>query len=68
MAVHTAVAPEQAATFLDRYEVGTLESLEGVLQGVENTTYLVRTTQKNNFILTLYEKRTKKKICRSFYL
>ena len=60
MAVHTHITSQQAQEFLSSYEVGTLRTLKGVLQGVENTTYVVRTT-KDDFILTLYEKRTDKK-------
>lgn len=56
MAVYTVVTAEALATFLQRYDVGTLVSCKGIAEGVENSNYLVDTTG-GRFILTLYEKR-----------
>ena len=56
MAVYTVVSAEAMAAFLHDYNVGTLRSLKGIAEGVENSNYLVETTQ-GRFILTLYEKR-----------
>ena len=56
MAVYTHVSAEALADFLSRYDVGELVSAKGIAEGVENTNYLVDTTQ-GRFILTLYEKR-----------
>ncbi|MBN8808554.1 MAG: homoserine kinase [Sphingomonas sp.] len=56
MAVYTHVSAEALATFLARYDVGELVSAKGIAEGVENSNYLVDTTQ-GRFILTLYEKR-----------
>ncbi|WP_085810452.1 homoserine kinase [Sphingomonas sp. TZW2008] len=56
MAVYTHVAAEALATFLARYDVGELVSAKGIAEGVENSNYLVDTTE-GRFILTLYEKR-----------
>ncbi len=56
MAVYTQVSAEALAGFLARYDVGTLDSLKGIAEGVENSNYLVDTT-RGRFILTLYEKR-----------
>ena len=56
MAVYTQVPAEALAEFLSRYDVGELVSAKGIAEGVENTNYLVDTTQ-GRFILTLYEKR-----------
>ena len=56
MAVYTRVASEDIALFLQRYDVGTLVSAKGIAEGVENSNYLIETTQ-DRFILTLYEKR-----------
>lgn len=56
MAVYTHVSAEELAKLLDRYDVGTLVSAKGIAEGVENSNYLVDTTQ-DRFILTLYEKR-----------
>lgn len=56
MAVYTQVSAEALAAFLTRYDVGELISAKGIAEGVENSNYLVDTTQ-GRFILTLYEKR-----------
>jgi homoserine kinase type II len=56
MAVYTHVSAEALAGFLARYDVGDLVSAKGIAEGVENSNYLVDTTQ-GRFILTLYEKR-----------
>ena len=56
MAVYTLVPPETLAALLDRYGVGSLVSVKGIAEGVENSNYLVDTTG-GRFILTLYEKR-----------
>ncbi len=56
MAVYTPVSAEAMAAFLTRYDVGDLVSAKGIAEGVENSNYLVDTTN-GRFILTLYEKR-----------
>lgn len=56
MAVYTQVSAEALAALLARYDVGELVSAKGIAEGVENSNYLVETTQ-GRFILTLYEKR-----------
>ena len=56
MAVYTHVSAEGISALLDGYDVGTLVSAKGIAEGVENSNYLVETTQ-DRFILTLYEKR-----------
>ena len=56
MAVYTKVSAEEIDRFLERYDVGSLVSAKGIAEGVENSNYLIETTQ-NRFILTLYEKR-----------
>ena len=56
MAVYTQVSAEALAAFLTRYDVGALVSAKGIAEGVENSNYLVETTQ-GRYILTLYEKR-----------
>src|SRR3546814_4528989 len=57
MAVYTHVPAEEMAAFLTRYNAGELVSAKGIAEGVENSNYLVETTQ-DRFILTLYEKRS----------
>jgi homoserine kinase type II len=56
MAVYTDVAAEDLAQFLAGYEIGELLAYKGIAEGVENSNFLVHTSQ-GNFILTLYEKR-----------
>ncbi len=56
MAVYTQLETGDIAGFLAQYDVGKLESFEGIAEGVSNTNYLVRTT-RNPFILTLFEAR-----------
>jgi homoserine kinase type II len=56
MAVYTHVSAEALEALLARYDVGRLESAKGIAEGVENSNYLVDTTD-GRFILTLYEKR-----------
>ncbi len=55
MAVYTQIADDDLRTFLADYDVGELHSYKGIAEGVQNTNYLVRTSQ-SQFILTLYEK------------
>jgi homoserine kinase type II len=56
MAVYTDVAAEELAAFLGGYDLGELLAYKGIAEGVENSNFLVHTSQ-GNFILTLYEKR-----------
>lgn len=56
MAVYTHVGAEQVAAFLKAYDVGELISFKGIAEGVQNTNFLLETTQRR-FILTLYENR-----------
>lgn len=56
MAVYTEVSDEELEAFLLDYDLGQLYSYKGIAEGVENSNYLLRTSQ-DTFILTLYEKR-----------
>jgi len=56
MAVYTDVAAEDLAEFLKGYDIGELLSYKGIAEGVENSNFLLHTSQ-GAFILTLYEKR-----------
>jgi homoserine kinase type II len=56
MAVYTDVAAEDLGAFLAGYDIGELLAYKGIAEGVENSNFLVHTSQ-GNFILTLYEKR-----------
>ena len=56
MAVYTQVPAEELASLVECYGIGTLVSAKGIAEGVENSNFLVDTTD-GRFILTLYEKR-----------
>ena len=56
MAVYTHVEPDDLATLVARYDIGTVVSCKGIAEGVENSNFLLETTG-GRFILTLYEKR-----------
>ncbi len=56
MAVYTQVGDRDLARFVEGHGLGELRSFKGIAEGVENTNYLVQTTQ-GRYILTLYEKR-----------
>jgi homoserine kinase type II len=56
MAVYTQVSSDEMEALLSRYGVGRLVSAKGIAEGVENSNYMVDTTE-GRFILTLYEKR-----------
>ena len=56
MAVYTEIADEELACFIARYDIGSVLSLKGIAEGVENSNYLL-VTEAGPHILTLYEKR-----------
>jgi len=56
MAVYTEVSDEALSDLLAGYDIGRPVAMKGIAEGVENTNYLV-TTERGDFILTLYEKR-----------
>ncbi len=56
MAVYTEVTDEDVQAFVSGFDIGTVVSLKGIAEGVENSNYLMVTDQ-DQFILTLYEKR-----------
>ena len=56
MAVYTEVSDEALDAFLAEYDIGGIVAFRGIAEGVENSTYALKTTQ-GDFILTLYEKR-----------
>jgi homoserine kinase type II len=56
MAVYTDVSDEELQQFLAGYNIGSLLSYKGIAEGVENSNFLLHTTD-GFFILTLYEKR-----------
>jgi len=60
MAVYTEVPDDELTAFIATYDIGTVTSCKGIAEGVENTNYLLK-TDRNDFILTLYEKRVERK-------
>lgn len=56
MAVYTEVTDDDLSRLIADYGLGALLSYKGIAEGVENTNYLVHTTQ-GTYILTLYERR-----------
>ncbi|MEZ5923578.1 MAG: homoserine kinase [Hyphomicrobiaceae bacterium] len=56
MAVYTEISDEALAQFIATYDIGAVTSVKGIAEGVENSNYLLGTTE-GSYILTLYEKR-----------
>ncbi|MGP4665513.1 homoserine kinase [Agrobacterium pusense] len=59
MAVYTDITEDDLRNFLTQYDVGSLTSYKGIAEGVENSNFLLHTTE-DPLILTLYEKRVEK--------
>ncbi len=59
MAVYTNIHSNDLKAFLTRYAIGSLLSYQGIEEGIENSNFMLETTQ-GRFILTLYEKRISK--------
>ena len=59
MAVYTDVDDDALAAFLRDYDIGGLTGYRGIAEGVENSNFLLDTSE-GRWILTLYEKRVKK--------
>ena len=58
MAVYTEVPDEDLDAFIALYDIGEVVSLKGISEGVENSNYILQ-TDRDLYILTLYEKRTR---------
>jgi homoserine kinase type II len=56
MAVYTDVSDDDLRAFAALYDIGEVLSCKGIAEGVENSNFLL-TSERGNFILTLYEKR-----------
>jgi homoserine kinase type II len=54
MSVYTIIEEDELNTFLSNYDVGELESFQGISDGIENTNYFVDTNQ-GRFVLTIFE-------------
>ena len=60
MAVYTELTKSDISEFLNSYKIGDLITFEGIIEGVENSNFKLNTS-KNNFILTVFEKRVDSK-------
>jgi len=60
MAVYTKLSKDELNDFFSMYDLGKLLNYKEIKEGIENTNYFIK-TEKNNFILTLYEKRVEEK-------
>lgn len=56
MAVYTPVSEDQLQAFLKNYDLGALQSFEGIESGTSNTNYHVHTDEER-YILTLFEEK-----------
>jgi homoserine kinase type II len=56
MAVYTEVSDAELEAFLAEYDIGQADSFKGIAEGVENTNYVL-TTDRGQYMVTLYEKR-----------
>jgi homoserine kinase type II len=59
MAVYTEVPDNELRAFIEQYDIGEVMACKGIAEGVENSNYLLHTTQ-GSYILTLYEKRVRR--------
>jgi len=60
MAVYTKLNLDEIKNFISQFDVDEFQNFEEILEGVENTNYLIH-TKKNKFVLTVYEKRVQEK-------
>ena len=56
MAVYTKISKKDVNNLFKNYNLGKVIKFIGIKEGIENTNYLIY-TEKNKFILTIYEKR-----------
>ena len=60
MAVYTKLSEIDLVKFFSKYSIGKIQKHEEIREGIENTNYFIQ-TEKNKFILTVYEKRVDEK-------
>lgn len=54
MSVYTQVSFDTLASFIGQFSLGNLQNYTGIAAGIENTNYMVQTTQ-GEYVLTLFE-------------
>jgi homoserine kinase type II len=59
MAVHTRVEKVQIEAHLKNYQIGALVDFQGIVEGIDNSNFILKTTQ-GKFIFTIFESRIKK--------
>lgn len=59
MAVYTDLSDDELAALLDVFGLGRALAFKGIAEGVENSNFLLE-TEAGRFILTIFEKRTKR--------
>jgi homoserine kinase type II len=59
MAVYTELSERQLAALLAEYDLGQVQALDPIKEGVENSNYRLRTAA-GTYILTIYEKRVRR--------
>ena len=60
MAVFTKINKRDIYNIQNFFNIGKIISYHGIKEGIENTNYLIF-TKRQKFILTIFEKRVKKK-------
>ena len=61
MAVYTRINGKDLSQIEKSFNIGKILNFSGIKKGIENTNYLLKTNRKK-IILTIFEKRVKKKI------
>ena len=56
MAVYTKLNTKDVLNIIETYDLGNLTQFQGIKEGIENTNYLIHTTQ-GKYVLTIFEKR-----------
>ena len=60
MAVYTKVTREEITSHLRKYSIGELVDFKEILEGIDNSNFILETNQ-GKFILTIFESRLAKK-------
>ena len=60
MAVYTKINNKDILSLSTKFNLGKIIKFEGIKKGIENTNYLLKTNNKK-YILTIFEKRVKRK-------
>ena len=60
MAIYTKISRNDVISIERKFNLGKIISFKGIIKGIENTNYLIK-TKKNKYILTIFEKRVQKR-------